>query len=250
MNQNIRTLLLLFGGLLLLTAAALSFKSEQKKYPRVKTAYQEKEVFITSQLAAKGIKLSEPIQVYLRAFKEEALIELWVKNSAQKTYQLVDSFSVCSMSGTVGPKRKQGDRQVPEGFYHIDRFNPASSFLLSLGLNYPNASDKIRGKANHDLGADIFIHGSCVSIGCMAITDDQIKELYIYCVEAYNGGQTKIPVTIFPARLSANNYNRLIRVMPEQKELWKELQTAYKLFNTQKKLPTISVLEDGKYKVY
>ncbi|MDB5255465.1 MAG: Pollen allergen Poa pIX/Phl pVI [Chitinophagaceae bacterium] len=248
MNQNIRTYFFLSTGLLLLTAAVFSFKSDQKKYPRVKEAYQEKEKITTAQLAAKGIKTSEAIQLYLRAFKEESIIELWAKNSSAKTFQLVDSFEVCSMSGSIGPKRKQGDRQVPEGFYHIDRFNPSSNFHLSLGINYPNASDKIISKVDN-LGGDIFIHGSCVSIGCMAITDEQIKELYIYCVEAYSGGQTKIPVTIFPARLTTTNYNRLVRRMPEQKELWTELQTAYTLFNTTKKLPDISFLETGRHKI-
>ncbi len=249
MNQNIRAISVLVAGLFLLTAASLSFKSEQKKYPRVKSAYEEKESFIKRQLAAQGIKFSEPIQIYLRAFKEESIIELWAKNNTSKTFQRVDSFEVCSMSGTIGPKRKQGDRQVPEGFYHIDRFNPASNFHLSLGINYPNASDKIMGKVNNNLGGDIFIHGSCVSIGCMAITDDQINELYIYCVEAYNGGQTKIPVTVFPARLTTNNYDRLTRRMPAQKEFWTELQTAYVLFNTSKKLPDISFLENGRHHI-
>jgi murein L,D-transpeptidase YafK len=248
MNQNIRTFFFLSSVLLLLTAAVFSFKSDQKKYPRVKEAYQEKEKIITAQLAAKGIKSSEAVQLYLRAFKEESIIELWAKNSSAKTFQLVDSFEICSMSGSIGPKRKQGDRQVPEGFYHIDRFNPSSNFHLSLGINYPNASDKIISKADNP-GGDIFIHGSCVSIGCMAITDEQIKELYIYCVDAYSGGQTKIPVTVFPARLTTSNYNRLVRRMPEQKELWTELQSAYTIFNTSKKLPDISFLENGRHKI-
>lgn len=247
MYQNIRTYFLLFATVLLLTAASLSFKSEQKKYPRVKSAYEAKETFITRQLAAKGIKIAAPVQIYLRAFKEETIIELWAKNNTSSTFQLVDSFEVCSMSGTIGPKRKQGDRQVPEGFYHIDRFNPASSFHLSLGINYPNASDKIIGNSNSNLGGDIFIHGSCVSIGCLAITDDQINELYLYAVEAYNGGQTKIPVTVFPARLTTINYKRLIHDVPEQKELWTELKTAYNIFNTTKKLPAISFLETGRH---
>lgn len=248
MNQNIRTLFFLAAGLLLLTAAVFSFKSDQKKYPRVKEAYAEKEKIIIAQLAAKGIKTNEAVQLYIRAFKEESRIELWAKNSSAATFQLVDSFEVCSMSGSIGPKRKQGDRQVPEGFYHIDRFNPESNFHLSLGINYPNASDKIMSKANN-LGGDIFIHGSCVSIGCMAITDEQIKELYIYCVEAYSGGQTKIPFTIFPARLTTGHYNRLVKRMPEQKELWTELQMAYALFNTTKKLPAISFMENGRHKI-
>lgn len=248
MNQNTRSFFFLFLIVLLQTAAVFSFKSDQKKYPRVKRAYQEKEKVVIAKLAAKDIKAAEGIQIYLRAFKEESIIELWSKNSSAKTFQLVDSFEVCSMSGTIGPKRKQGDYQVPEGFYHIDRFNPFSDFLLSLGINYPNTSDRIISKAAN-LGGDIFIHGSCVSIGCMAITDDQIKELYIYCVEAYNAGQSKIPVTIFPARLTTANYNRLVKRMPEQKELWSELREGYTLFNASKKIPTISFLENGRQKV-
>ncbi len=248
MNQNIRTYFFLSAGLLLLTATVFSFKSDQKKYPRVEAAYQEKEKIITTKLAKKGISTSAAVQLYLRAFKEESIIELWAKNSAAKTFELVDSFEVCSMSGSIGPKRKQGDYQVPEGFYHIDRFNPSSNFHLSLGINYPNASDKIISKADN-LGGDIFIHGACVSIGCMAITDEQIKELYIYCIEACSRGQSKIPVTIFPARLTTANYTRLVEKIPEQKELWTELQKAYTLFNTTKKLPAISFLENGRHKV-
>ncbi|MBC7485776.1 MAG: L,D-transpeptidase family protein [Cytophagaceae bacterium] len=248
MNQNIRTFFFLASGVLLLTAAIFNFKSDQKKFPRVKEAYTEKEKITTTQLAAKGIKTSEAVQLYILAFKEESMIELWAKNNNTKIFQLVDSFEVCSMSGNIGPKREQGDRQVPEGFYHIDRFNPSSNFHLSLGINYPNTSDKIRSKASN-LGGNIFIHGSCVSIGCMAITDEQIKKLYIYCVEAYSGGQTKIPVTILPARLTTSNYNRLVKRMPEQKELWTELQSAYSIFNTTKKLPAISFLETGRHTV-
>ena len=248
MNQKLRTLLLLVTCFFLFTAASHSFKTEQQKYPRVKTAYTEKEALITRQLASKGIHIKEPVQLYLRAFKEEAIIELWAKNSTAKTFQLVDTFEICSMSGTIGPKRKQGDRQVPEGFYHIDRFNPASSFYLSLGINYPNTSDKIIG-GNNNPGGDIFIHGACVSIGCMALTDEPIKALYIYCVEAYNGGQAKIPVTIFPARLTSANFNRLIKQVPAQTELWTEMKSAYTFFNANKKLPGISFLENGRHKV-
>ncbi|HSZ71873.1 MAG TPA: L,D-transpeptidase family protein [Cytophagaceae bacterium] len=215
----------------------------------MKSAYQEKEAVIIRQLTDKGVKANEAVQLYLRAFKEEAVIEVWAKNSYTPAFKLIDTFEICSMSGTIGPKRKQGDRQVPEGFYHIDRFNPESNFHLSLGINYPNTSDKIIGGKNN-FGGDIFIHGSCVSIGCLAITDDQIKELYIYCVEAFSSGQTKIPVTIFPARLTTANFNRLIQQVPSQTELWTELKTAYTLFNTSKKLPSVSFLDNGRQRVF
>src|SRR5690606_11025729 len=97
-------------------------------------------------------------------------------------FTLVKTYPVCSSSGLPGPKRKKGDRQTPEGFYHIDRFNPQSAFHLSLGINYPNSSDKILGHS--DPGGDIFIHGSCVTIGCVPLTDDLIKEVYVLAVEA------------------------------------------------------------------
>lgn len=103
-------------------------------------------------------------------------------------FRLIKDYQICSLSGELGPKRQQGDLQVPEGFYWIDRFNPASNFYLSLGINYPNQFDRILGKSG-ELGGDIFIHGGCVTIGCIPITDDKIKELYLIAVEAKSNGQ-------------------------------------------------------------
>jgi murein L,D-transpeptidase YafK len=105
------------------------------------------------------------------------------KNTSDQEFLHIKTYTVCATSGLIGPKRMQGDLQIPEGFYYIDRFNPYSNFYLSLGINYPNTSDRILGDKNN-LGGDIFIHGDCVTIGCLPITDSEIKELYIFCVEA------------------------------------------------------------------
>ena len=173
-----------------------SFKTQQLHFPRVRQAYHDKGQNIDQLLKDKALT-ADHLWLYIRAFKHEDLLEIWARNKNDSTYILLKSYDVCNKSGGLGPKRRQGDLQVPEGFYHIDRFNPASNFYLSLGINYPNESDKILSD-DVNPGGDIFIHGNCVTIGCLPMTDDVIKELYILCVEAKNNDQHKIPVTIFP----------------------------------------------------
>jgi murein L,D-transpeptidase YafK len=191
------------------------------------------------------------LKIYLRAFKNEKEIELWGKNASDTKYSLIKTYKVCRTSGRLGPKRKQGDLQIPEGFYHIDRFNPYSNFYLSLGINYPNKSDRILGNKSN-LGGDIFIHGDCVTIGCLPITNDQIKELYIICVEARNNGQTTIPVTIFPSKLSETEYKRLTDKFSSDSDkvgLWTDLKEGYDIFNKTKQLPSIGFLNTGRHTV-
>lgn len=227
-----------------------SFKDNQLEYPRVRQAFMEKEGNITALLLEKRINKNE-LNIYLRAFKSEKLIELWGKNDSDEKYTLIKTYDVCRTSGGLGPKRKQGDFQIPEGFYHINRFNPQSNFYLSLGINYPNTSDMILGDKSN-LGGDIFIHGGCVTIGCLPITDDQIKELYIFCVEARNNGQSKIPVTIFPSRLTETELKRLIDKYSSDSDmigLWTDLKKGYDIFNQTNQLPSIVFLNDGRHDV-
>jgi len=227
-----------------------SFRNEQKKYARVRQAYLDKESVLTDLLTKNTINIDD-LQIYLRAFKSEKKIELWAKNKSDDSYKLIREYDICQTSGETGPKRMQGDFQIPEGFYHIDRFNPVSNFYLSLGLNYPNKSDKILG-VKGNIGGDIFIHGACVTIGCMPITDDRIKELYIFCVEAKDNGQTKIPVTVFPAKLTNANYNRLIlknKSDTDKLGLWADLKQGFDIFNKTKKLPNIVFLDTGRHRI-
>jgi len=175
-----------------------SFLDEQKNYKRVRVALEEKDSMIKEVLNKNSLRVQN-LNVLFIAFKDEKTVELWAKNSDEKRYKQIKNFKICASSGSLGPKLKQGDHQVPEGFYYIDRFNPASNFYLSLGINYPNRADKKRSDAKN-LGGDIFIHGDCVSIGCLAMKDEYIKEIYLYALYAKNGGQNKIPVYIFPFR--------------------------------------------------
>jgi len=140
---------------------------------------------------------------------------------------------------------------VPEGFYIVDRFNPASNFHLSLGINYPNHSDRIL-KDRPDAGGDIFIHGNCVTIGCVPITDEMIKELYVMAVEARDNGQARIPVHIFPCRMDAEGMARLQEEFNESPRLirfWENIKMGYDLFESSRKLPEIRIGGQGKYHV-
>ena len=227
-----------------------SFKDDQLKYSRVRQAYADKKSSFLNFLKEKQITQSK-LKVYLRAFKMEKEIELWGKNNTDTQFKLIKTYKVCETSGKIGPKRQRGDLQIPEGFYHINKFNPFSNFYLSMGINYPNASDRILG-VKGQLGGDIFIHGDCVTIGCLPITNDQIKELYIFCVEAKNNGQSTIPVTIFPSKLSAPEFKRLTTqpgTNADKIGLWTDLKKGYDLFNETKQLPSISFLNSGRHSV-
>ncbi|OFY92566.1 MAG: hypothetical protein A3K10_04015, partial [Bacteroidetes bacterium RIFCSPLOWO2_12_FULL_31_6] len=176
-----------------------NFKKEQLKSSHVKQAYAEKWSSLKTQLNQLNVDTNS-FNIFIRIFKKEAILELWAKSSKDTCFKLFNTYDICASSGDLGPKRKQGDGQVPEGFYEISVFNPYSSYYLSLGINYPNQSDRIiSGKG--DLGGDIMIHGNCVTIGCIPITDDKIKEVYTLAVEAHSKGQAKIQVHSFPAKM-------------------------------------------------
>lgn len=225
-----------------------AFKTAQLKVPRVRDAYTEKEASIKNLLGQKGI-CPGTLELYIRAFKADKVMEVWAKNNTDDKFQLLTTYAICKSSGVLGPKRKDGDRQVPEGFYHIADFNPASRFYLSLGLNYPNKADVLLG--DKEPGNEIYIHGDCVTIGCMPLTDEVIKELYILCVEAKSNGQDRIPVHIFPSKLIGSP-NALVSASSGYAKLlpfWKSLLPAYDYFEKNRKLPLVSIDSEGNYVV-
>jgi len=253
MNPKMTTVFLLIVLLFCLAVPQVSsaqgkFLKKQKTYSRVRTAFTEMDSSAKKLFSDNGISFP-PEKIFLRALKEEMVIELWAKAAASDTFCLIKSYLVCASSGDLGPKRRQGDMQVPEGFYYIDRFNPFSSFYLSMGINYPNDSDRILGRKGR-LGGDIFIHGDCVTIGCLPITDKQIKELYIICITVKDNGQSRIPVHIFPGRLSSENIKKMSSkyTNPKLAAFWKNLQPGYSYFEEHHKLPNIRVNRTtGKY---
>ncbi len=188
---------------------------------------------------ANGLRL--PFRrVFLRVFKREGVLELW---AGGERMTLIQTYPVAAMSGTLGPKRREGDLQVPEGVYRIVRFNPHSRFHLSMGLDYPNASDRIRGGVRP--GTDIFIHGNRVSAGCMAMTDRLIDEIYPLCFSA--GNRRSIPVHVFPARLSAATLGDLCARSPSNAAFWRELKPIYDAFERVRVVPAVAVDRSGAY---
>jgi len=225
--------------------AEQQLRFERVRAARIDTRFGIKQLFRDAELSYPAA------EVFLRIFKRERQLELWVRPHDAETFSLLKTYGICALAGELGPKRGQGDGQTPEGFYVIDFFNPQSEFYLSLHVNYPNRSDAILGRRER-LGGDIFIHGGCKTEGCLAVTDESIKELYWIAVEARSGGQTRIPVHIFPARLDAEEMQRLDVAFagePELRRFWRNLRPGYDYFEQHRKLPDIRVNSLGAYRL-
>src|SRR6185436_572706 len=230
-------------------AVSTSFLEYQKTLPRPAEAIARKEDTLRKQFATK--KLVWPAKyIYIRSFKYDSQMEVWVKNDIKEQFQLFKTYKICALAGTLGPKRMEGDYQVPEGFYYINEFNPVSNYYLSLGINYPNASDKILSDSLRP-GSGIYIHGSCVTVGCIPITDQQIDELYILAAHAKDQGQDFIPVHIFPVRFnkekSVKYLESLTKADPSLKKFSERLEDAYDYFEKYKQLPVVLIGSKGEY---
>ncbi len=228
-----------------------TLKDQQLQYSRVRTAQREKDATVRAFVEAKGL-VYPPKAILLRAFKKEAVFELWGAGSPAGPYVLLKSYGICATSGVLGPKRRFGDEQVPEGFYDLDFFNPQSNFYLSMHINYPNAADRILGY-RQNLGGTIYLHGNCASIGCIPITDDGIKEVYWLSVLVRDGGAKHLPIQIFPARLSDEGFRALAKSHIGQADLvsfWSNLQEGYGLFEKDHRLREVRVAKDGRYEFF
>lgn len=220
------------------------FVNTQLQFPRVRAAFEAKTIDLKKLLLKQDLE-SFAIDVYVRAFKQEELLEVWIKERDTTSYRLLEVYDFCRNSGTLGPKRKQGDFQIPEGFYRISHYNPKSNFLLSLRVNYPNASDKILSDQEKP-GGDIYIHGGCQTVGCIPITNEKIQELYTLAVWAKQEGQN-IPIHIFPFKMTDQKLQENLIEFPSHETFWKNLQMGYQFFEPKKILPKVIVLPSGDY---
>jgi murein L,D-transpeptidase YafK len=233
------------------SVASFAFIDYQKSFPRISEALKRKQDTLMKQFREKGLEWPAKY-VYIRSFKYDSHLEVWVKSEAKEPYKLFKNYRVCALAGTLGPKRMRGDYQVPEGFYYINEFKPNSNYHLALGLNYPNTSDRLLSDSLQP-GGDIYIHGSCVTTGCIPVTDQKIEELYILAAWAKSQGQDFIPVHVFP--ISFNNQRsstylaKFMKDFPEYGPMVRELQHAYTYFEKTKQLPVIMVDGKGQYVV-
>ena len=176
----------------------------------------------------------------------EKELELWVKNKSDDKYTFLKKIAICASSGELGPKRKEGDYQVPEGIYDIPSFNPNISYFLALKVGYPNKSDQIL-KSGSRAGGDIMIHGNCVTIGCVPLEDDPVKDVYMLCVEAKNN-KTAPRVEIYPCKFTPENIKMLREDFDETKNnFWNNLSPAYTYFELNKTPAKYTVDKSGKY---
>ncbi|MBK7667649.1 MAG: hypothetical protein IPJ32_10095 [Sphingobacteriaceae bacterium] len=222
-----------------------SFKAQQLKNKRVKDAYASKWPGLEAELKAKKIN-SSAMEVFIRIFKKEKELELWVKNKSDLKYTFLKKIAICASSGELGPKRKEGDYQVPEGIYDIPVFNPNSSYFLALKVGYPNKSDRILVDGKRP-GGDIMIHGNCVTIGCIPLQDDPIKDVYMLCVEAKNNN-TSPRVEIYPCKLTDENCKLLKEEFTDVKNnFWANLKPAFTYFEANKTPAKYSINAKGLY---
>lgn len=151
---------------------------------------------LTRDMAAQGLLFGAPI--FIRVFKRSRELEIWIENAGR--FHLFRTYPICDYSGALGPKLREGDNQSPEGFYFVtpERLNPASQFHLSFNLGFPNRYDR----AHERTGSYLMVHGDCVSIGCYAMTDEKIEEIFALADAAFRNGQRFFRVHVFPFRMT------------------------------------------------
>lgn len=241
----------LLALLLLIThptaADAGSFTDQQRRFSRYRAA--ERTHAADTERRFRDAGAAWPPRVFLRAFKLEAALEVWAAPARGDRWVLVQQLPICARSGQLGPKRSQGDAQVPEGFYHIDRFNPQSAYHLSLGLDYPNALDRTRTRPGRSPGGDIFIHGDCVTIGCLPLRDEPMESVYLATVAARDAGQRAIEVHLFPCRFGTDRCTAALaragRERPDDAATWPALMPGHALFEAEGVPPRIRATRAG-----
>lgn len=192
---------------------------------------------LKAQLAVDGFALGNP--AFIRIVKEERELELWMKPKGSTEYQMWKKWPIAAMSGRLGPKQKEGDRQAPEGFYSTNAglLNPASNYHLSFNIGYPNAYDRAHGRT----GNFLMVHGNQVSVGCFAMTDPVIEEIYLVVESAIHAGQKDVPVHVYPFRMTDERMRRATAEESEWLSFWEDLREGWMQFEETKTVPKVKV---------
>lgn len=176
--------------------------------------------------------------IMMRIFKQEGILEVW-KERGNGRFGLVKEYEICKWSGQLGPKFKEGDKQAPEGFYHVKPYhmNPNSSYYLSFNIGFPNAYDR----AHDRTGSNLMVHGACSSAGCYSMTDEHVIEIYAFAREAFRGGQQSFQVQAYPFRMTAENM--AAHRDSQHYEYWQMLKIGYDHFELTNMPPKVDVCE-------
>lgn len=192
------------------------------------------------RLSGHGLALGAP--VFIRIFKREFELELWMKRDDR--FHRFAVYPICRWSGALGPKLAQGDSQAPEGFYTVDTkaLNPTSRWHRSFNLGFPNLFDRTHQRT----GTYLMVHGGCSSIGCYAMTDAVIDEIWRVVSAALKGGQPRFHVHVFPFRMTEENL--VLRSHMQWASFWRDLKRGYDVFEEAQLPPRISVCQ-GRYAI-
>jgi len=188
---------------------------------------------VTERLSELNAQIGDPL--FIRIFKYTAELEIWIKVAGR--YELLQTYEVCRQSGYLGPKLKEGDLQGPEGFYFVNksRLNPNSRFHLSFNLGYPNKYDRVHRRT----GSALMVHGDCVSVGCFAMTDNKIEEIYELVEGALDDGQNIVRVHIFPFRMTEEKMQHY--QTNEWYDFWSNMKEGYDYFEERGVPPNVEV---------
>jgi murein L,D-transpeptidase YafK len=203
---------------------------------RSKAVLKKQTAILSKSLNENSLKIGNAI--FIRIFKESKELELWMQKTGSKEYRLFKTYEICTYgSKGLGPKLKEGDQIAPEGFYYVPKtkMNPNSEYHLAFNLGYPNSYDLAHGRT----GSLLMVHGNCVSIGCFAMTDPAIEEIYTLAHYAFENGQAYFRVHCFPFRMTEKKLQA--HQLSEWYKFWKNLKEGYDFFEKNKFPPNVNV---------
>ena len=230
------------AGLAVLLAAAtlVSAREDVPSSRRSRAAVARVKPGLEKELTAQGLSFGAP--VFMRIFKEERELEVWLRG--EDRFILFKVYPICTYGFRgLGPKVRQGDGKAPEGFYRVapEQMNPTSNYHLAFNLGYPNRYDRHHGRT----GSALMVHGSCVSIGCYAMTDAGIEEIYALADAALRNGQPAFQVHIFPFRMTDANMEKF--GTSEWRPFWENLKDGYVFFENGGHIPPVVEVRNGRY---
>ena len=214
---------------------AVSHQSESEFLESDLTAASDLASGRDRRLADKGLAPGSPILI--RIFKAEFELELWMRKGER--FELFATYPICYWSGTLGPKLHEGDKQAPEGFYAVglNQIHRRGRWPRSLNIGYPNTLDRAHART----GSLILVHGGCTSTGCFAMTNPVMAEIYALAEQALQQGQERIPIHVFPFRMTEANLIARSAAHGEWRTFWRNLKVGYDLFERTRVPPKVGI---------
>jgi murein L,D-transpeptidase YafK len=224
------------SALFLTVQISLLFTSPTNALYQPKTTVRAEDVRTSTLQHLETLNMDRAAPILIRIYKEESTLEVWKQDRTGK-YALLTAYPICAFSGYLGPKIYEGDHQAPEGFYEITPDQMKSDGYLAFNIGFPNAFDRSLGRT----GSFLMVHGGCKSVGCYAMTDYAMNEIYGLVDEAFRGGQDKVQLEAFPFRMTTQNLAR--HAEDPNRPFWEMLKTGSDAFFATRQPPTVAVCD-------